>query len=71
MGNLNYLESGRGVKFIKIRGPRETQGLGFEEKFLPGGRNFTKLENLRQGYGKCNACKMRHACTLLGLLLLP
>ena len=51
MGNLNYLESGRSVKFIKIKGTRETQGPGFDEKFLPGGRNLTKLENLRQGYG--------------------
>ena len=71
MGNLIYLESGRSVKFIKIKGPRETQGPGFDEKFLPGGRNLTKLENLRQGYGGCNAWKMRHACTLLGLLSLP
>ena len=51
MGNLNYLESGRSVKFIKIKGLRETQGPGFDEKFLPGGRNLEKLENLHQGKG--------------------
>ena len=51
IGNLNYLESGRSVKFIQIRSPRETQGPGFDEKVLPGGRNLSKLENLRQGYG--------------------
>ena len=59
------------VKFIKIKGPWETQGSGFDEKCLPRGRNLTKLENLRQGCGGCNAWKMRHARALLGLLLLP
>ena len=59
------------VKFIKIKGPRETQGPGFDEKFLPGGRNLTTLENLRQGYGGFNSWKMRQARALLGLLSLP
>ena len=56
MGNSNYLETGRkklveSVKFIKIKGPRKAQGPEFDEKFLPGGRNLTKLENLRQSCG--------------------
>ena len=59
------------VEFIKIKGPRETQGPRFDEKFLPRGRNLTKLENLRQGCGACNTWKMRHARALLGSLLLP
>ena len=56
------------VKFIKIKGPRETQGPGFDEKFLPRGRNLTKLDNLRQGFGGCNAWKMRHTRALSVLL---
>ena len=36
------------VKFIKTKGPRETQEPGFDEKFLLGERNLTKLENLHQ-----------------------
>ena len=39
------------VKFIKIKGPRETQGPESDENVLLGGRNLTKLENLHQGCG--------------------
>ena len=46
---LKVVES---VKFITIKSARETKGPGFDEKFLPGGGNLTKLElNLRQGCG--------------------
>ena len=58
------------VKFIKIKGPRETKEPGFYEEFLPEGRNLTKLENLRKGCGGCNAWKMRHARALLGLFII-
>ena len=51
MDDLNYFESGRKCEIYQNKGPRETQGPGFDEKFLPGGRNLTKLDNLRQGFG--------------------
>ena len=60
------------VKFIKIKGPREIQGSGFDEKILPGGGNLTKFEIIcARVAGGCNAWKMRHARDLLGLLSLP
>ena len=48
MGDLNYSESGRKCEIYQNKG---TQGRGFDEKFLPGGRNLTKLDNLHQGCG--------------------
>ena len=34
------------MKFIKIKGPRESPGSGFDEKFLPGGWDLMNVENL-------------------------
>ena len=34
------------MKFIKIRGPRQSRDPGFDEKFLQGGWDLTNLENL-------------------------
>ena len=57
------------MKFIKIKGPRETRGLRFDEKSLPAGRNLTKFDNLPQGCGGYNAWPIRQACALVDLLL--
>ena len=34
------------MEFIEIKGSRESQGPGFDEKFLPEGWNLTNDENL-------------------------
>ena len=39
------------MKFIRIKGPRETLGTGLDEKISPGGRDLRNFGNLPQGCG--------------------
>ena len=36
------------MEFIKIKGLKETQGQGIDEKILPGGRDLRNFEKLPQ-----------------------
>ena len=57
------------MKIIKIKGPGETQGPGYDDKFLPGGQDLKNFENLLQGCGGTCRKYGRHVL-LAGLLFI-